>query len=112
MVALRASLLLTIVLAALTPPSTTLAAEPLVIPAPTAVELVDALGCRGCHHLGRRGGGRGPALDGVGKRLDPARLRLWLSWPQSLVPGTAMPAYDFLEPEQIELLVDFLQRQK
>jgi mono/diheme cytochrome c family protein len=112
MAALRAILLLTCILA-LTPPAPTQGApEPVVIAAPTAAELVDALGCRGCHHLDRRGGERGPALDGVGKRYDAARLRLWLLWPQSLKPGTVMPAYDFLEPEQIALLVDFLQRQK
>lgn len=88
------------------------AAEVVVVSAPTATELVDALGCRGCHLLDQRGGGRGPALDKVGRRLDSARLRLWLLWPQSLKPGTAMPAYDFLTPEQVELLLDFLQRQK
>lgn len=110
MVALRPILLLTIILT-LTPLAPTRAAA-VEIAAPQADELVDALGCRGCHRLDRRGGEHGPALDGVGKRYDGARLRLWLQWPQSLKPGTLMPAYDFLEPEQITLLVDFLQQQK
>jgi len=110
MVALRPILLLSIILT-LTPLAPTQAAA-VEIAAPQATELVAALGCRGCHRLERRGGDRGPALDGVGKRFDGARLRLWLLWPQSLKPGTAMPAYDYLEPEQIALLVDFLQRQK
>ncbi|HAD03676.1 MAG: hypothetical protein A2091_10450 [Desulfuromonadales bacterium GWD2_61_12] len=103
-------LTLTLFLSPLMP--TPVAAEGVVIAAPTALELVDALGCRGCHLLDRRGGDRGPSLDKVGIRLDPARLRLWLLWPQSLKTGTAMPAFDFLAPEQIDLLLDFLQRQK
>ena len=111
MVALRMTLL-TFFLALIPLMPNPVSAEAVVIAAPTAAELVDALGCRSCHFLDRSGGGRGPALDKVGKRLDPARLRLWLLWPQSLKPGTAMPAYDFLAPKQIDLLLDFLQRQK
>ena len=84
------------------------AARPVLIAAPSAQELFDAGGCRGCHSLGDRGGSRGAALDKVGKRLDAGRLRLWLLWPQSLAPGTSMPVYDHLSEEQIELLVDYL----
>lgn len=111
MTALRSILLLTIIyFTPLTPAQAE--GQPVVIAAPTAAELVDALGCRGCHLLDHRGGSHGPSLDKIGKRLDPASLRLRLLWPQSLKPGTAMPAYDYLEPEQIALLVDLLQRQK
>lgn len=112
MSALRVILLLICTLFLFPLMSTPVASEEVSIAAPTALELVDALGCRGCHLIARRGGDRGPALDKVGMRLDPARLRLWLLWPQSLKPGTAMPAFDFLTPEQIDLLLGFLQRQK
>lgn len=108
---LRSILLLTLffALTSLTPVA---AMEPVVIPAQSAAELIDALGCRACHLLDKRGGNRGPALDGVGKRRDAAYLRLWLQWPQSLAKGTVMPAYDYLTPEQLETLLDFLQRLK
>ena len=88
------------------------AARPLLIAAPSAQELFDAGGCRGCHRLGGRGGSRGSALDKVGNRLNTDRLRLWLLWPQSLAPGTSMPVYDHLSEEQIKLLVGYLSSLK
>ena len=47
--------------------------------------------CVGCHSLGGSGGNIGPALDGVGSRYTEADLRSWLSDPQAIKPGTAMP---------------------
>ncbi len=47
--------------------------------------------CVGCHAVGGAGGAVGPALDGVGGRFTAAELRTWLSDPQSVKPGTAMP---------------------
>lgn len=38
-------------------------------------------------------GGASPALDGVGRRLDAPRLRLWLVAPEVLSPATPMPSY-------------------
>ena len=35
----------------------------------------------------------GPDLAGIGSRLQPGQLRLWLVAPQVLQPETAMPAY-------------------
>lgn len=49
-------------------------------------------GCPGCHGL-PGAPGTAPDLGGVGARLSPAEIRLWLVAPGVLRGGTAMPAY-------------------
>lgn len=100
--------LLVLVLYTAAPVGAAEAARPLVIAEPSAQELFDAGGCRGCHSLGGRGGSRGPALDKVGARHTPERLRLWLLWPKSLAPQTTMPVYDHLSATQVQQLIDYL----
>jgi nitric oxide reductase subunit C len=63
--------------------------------------------CIACHRLGGQGGAVGPALDGVGARLDAAYLQRWLQNPQAVKPGTAMPRLPLTEP-QVRELVAFL----
>ena len=65
--------------------------------------------CVACHRLGGQGGVVGPALDGVGARLDAAYLDRWLHDPQGVKPGTAMPRLPLSEP-QIRELVAFLSQ--
>jgi nitric oxide reductase subunit C len=67
--------------------------------------------CKSCHALGGKGGTVGPALDGVGKKYDTAYLTKWLSDPQSVKPGTAMPKLP-LSAEQVTELSDFLSTLK
>jgi len=61
-----------------------------------------AIGCGGCHTLDdvpQAHGLVGPPLDGIGERVmiagklanNPANLERWISSPQSVVPGNAMP---------------------
>lgn len=66
--------------------------------------------CMACHTLDGKGGAVGPALDGVGRRLDRAFLTRWLQDPQTVKPGTAMPKLP-LSPEDIAELVAFLSQQ-
>ena len=47
--------------------------------------------CQACHAIGGQGGNVGPALDGVATRYAPDELEAWLSDPESIRPGTAMP---------------------
>lgn len=47
--------------------------------------------CIACHAVAGTGGVVGPALDGVGLRMTRAELDRWLSDPQAVKPGTAMP---------------------
>ena len=67
--------------------------------------------CQSCHSLGGSGGNVGPALDGVGQRYTSADLRTWLSNPQAVKPGTAMPNLN-LSDEQLSSLTAFLMAQK
>jgi nitric oxide reductase subunit C len=67
--------------------------------------------CAGCHSLGGSGGNVGPALDGVGTRFSNAELRSWLSDPESVKPGTAMPNLALSEG-QLDSLVNYLMQQK
>jgi len=67
--------------------------------------------CVACHSLGGSGGVVGPALDGVGNRYDAAYLEKWLSDPQKLKPGTAMPKLP-LTQDEIQELIEFLTELK
>jgi nitric oxide reductase subunit C len=59
--------------------------------------------CTACHAVGGRGGSVGPSLDGVGTRFDEEYLTRWLTDPQSVRPGTAMPDLPLTETQVSEL---------
>lgn len=62
-------------------------------------------GCEHCHGVDGRGGGLGPNLDSVGKRLKRQQIEH-----QIHDGGAAMPAFgDVLQPDEIKDLVDFLR---
>lgn len=65
--------------------------------------------CVACHSVGGAGGGVGPALDGVASRFTADELDRWLSDPQSVKPGTAMPNLALSEEVRTEL-VNWLTR--
>src|SRR5690606_16883084 len=67
--------------------------------------------CSACHAVGGTGGNVGPALDGIGSRLDADYLDRWLADPQALKPGTAMPKLPLTDAERAEL-VEFLSAMK
>lgn len=51
-------------------------------------------GCMACHGMpGAPAGATAPDLAGVGGRLAPGEIRLWLVAPEVRDPETAMPAY-------------------
>ncbi|MEM7508963.1 MAG: c-type cytochrome [Pseudomonadota bacterium] len=91
-------------------------------------------GCSGCH--GSPGGPGAeivagnegaPALSGIGSRMSPGEIRLWIAAPVAIDPETAMPAFylagqrrdgeggavngPWLSAQQIEHLVAYLSRQ-
>lgn len=63
--------------------------------------------CAACHMVGGEGGVVGPALDLVGTRMDRDYMKSWISDPQKIKPGTAMPQIP-LTPEQLDEVVDYL----
>jgi mono/diheme cytochrome c family protein len=85
----------------------------LCLPLPAAAmghgaEIFKAQGCRGCHSLAGVGGAIGPALDGVGKRLDQGQLRLQLVAPKTVNPASTMPAYTHLSAPDLQALLNYL----
>lgn len=66
------------------------------------------MGCVGCHSVGGTGGNVGPALDTVASRLDRKYLEQWISDPQKIKPGTAMPKLP-LTPEQLDEVLDYFE---
>jgi len=67
--------------------------------------------CVACHSLQGQGGQIGPALDGVGGRIDAAILRRRLENPLEVQADSKMPKLP-LSPEEINELVAFLSQLK
>lgn len=64
-------------------------------------------GCFACHRIGGTGGVAGPAMEGVGKKYDAARLALYIVDPASVDPKSKMPKQD-LTPDQAQQIAQFL----
>lgn len=63
--------------------------------------------CVACHSVGGQGGSVGPALDGIGTRLERDYLARWLADPQAVRPGTTMPRLPLSE-SQLDELTNYL----
>jgi len=74
-----------------------------------AQELIDSLGCKGCHQIAGNGGALGPALDGVGSRMQEKELRQQLVNPKAKNAASMMPAFDHLPEKDLQALVDYLK---
>jgi L-cysteine S-thiosulfotransferase len=66
--------------------------------------------CRDCHKVHENGGIVGPDLTGVGSRRDHLFLEQVIYNPSKIYPGTAMPPYDMLPPDQLKLVAGYLGR--
>lgn len=60
--------------------------------------------CVACHSVGGVGGVVGPALDEVYKRKTREEMIAWISDPQGLKPGTAMPKIEMPPERRIEIV--------
>jgi cytochrome c oxidase subunit 2 len=75
--------------------------------------------CLSCH-AGMHPKIKGPDLSKFGTRHtiagilphDEENLKKWLKNPQSVKPGANMPKIDYLEPQELEALVDYLMSRK
>lgn len=67
--------------------------------------------CIACHALRGQGGVVGPALDGVGSRLNADYIHRWLTDPMAVKPDSKMPKLPLRENEVTEL-VAFLSQLK
>ncbi len=73
-----------------------------------ARELINALGCKGCHQLNGEGGSLAPALDKVGARLANGQLRAKLVDPKASTPNSIMPSFSHLAEEDLKVLTEYL----
>lgn len=74
-------------------------------------DLVDQVGCKGCHYVGEddpvtdRGGNRafGPELNQVGSKLSEGWIYAWVKDPQGLSPTTRMPNLRLTDQEAADI---------
>jgi cytochrome c oxidase subunit 2 len=75
--------------------------------------------CLGCH-AGTNKNIKGPDLTKFGTRStiagilphDEENLKKWLKDPTAVKPGAQMPKIDYLEPQEMEALVEYLMSRK
>jgi cytochrome c2 len=77
-------------------------------PVAAGERLVEQYGCRQCHKILGQGALKAPALDGVTQRLDDQALYRWLSNPNAVARGTAMPNFRLSDAE-IFAIIAYLQ---
>lgn len=75
-------------------------------------ELINSLGCKGCHQIDGAGGKLGPSLDGLGERYSKEEIEKHITEPKSFNPKSMMPSYGHLKEEDLEALVKFLDEKK
>jgi len=65
--------------------------------------------CGACHQINGIGGTIGPDLTHVGRKTPNVEWHIrHLKNPQSVVPGSAMPKFDYLTDEELRALAEYL----
>ena len=81
---------------------------------------IERAGCGACHvipGIAGASGLAGPPLNGVGRRVylagvlpnTPANMALWISRPQSVRKGDAMPDQKRMTPDQAAVIAAYLE---
>ncbi len=74
----------------------------------SASQLVESLGCRGCHRIQDFGGSLAPDLTAIGTRLTTAEIAAWLTNHPRPGESRLMPSYTTLSIEEIDKLSSYL----
>lgn len=74
----------------------------------SAIQLVEALGCRGCHRIQGYGGSTATDLTEVGSRLTTAEIAKSLAPHPSSDASRSMLTYSTLSAEEIDKLSNYL----
>jgi cytochrome c2 len=77
--------------------------------ASTGENFFQSLACGGCHAINGQGSKEGPDLTSVGKYFSRQELELKLKMPRSLRKDSPMPSFAFVQPQELQKLLDFLQ---
>jgi nitric oxide reductase subunit C len=73
-----------------------------VVASPGRPKILNQMGLA-CHTMAGQGGVVGPVLDGVGDRRSYDNLVAWITDPQQLTPGTAMPQLPLTQADVVAL---------
>ncbi len=92
------------------PPQPVSLAPPSQQPARQGAEIIQSLGCRGCHRIGGSGGEVGPSLDDVIERRGESYVREKIRDPRKTNATTVMPVLP-LSSADIEAIVLYLGNQ-
>lgn len=74
----------------------------------SATQLIEALGCRGCHRIQGYGGSLARDLTDVGSRMTTSEITSFLAMHRDSGDHQMMPAYATLSSEEIETLSSYL----
>jgi cytochrome c oxidase subunit 2 len=81
--------------------------------AASGAKLFGKLNCQSCHKLAGRGSAIGPDLTHEGQRhAETAWQIAHLQHPNKIHPGSTMPSFANLKPEELKALAAYLVRQK
>ena len=73
-----------------------------------ARQLINALGCKGCHQLQGDGGSLAPELDLIGSRMTQKQIRQYLLGHEHQAAPVKMPSYATTSHAELELISDYL----
>lgn len=77
-------------------------------PSDPTMQLIQALGCKGCHTIKGQGGSLAPDLTQIGSRMTALQIRDQLVAPVNHQPEGFMPSYSTLRTEQLETISQYL----
>jgi len=83
-------------------------ATPPPAPDDSASQLIESLGCRGCHRIQDFGGSLAPDLTAIGTRLTTVEIAEWLTTHPRTGESQMMPSYSTLSAEEIDKLSSYL----
>ena len=77
-----------------------------------AQELINALGCKGCHKLAGDGGTLAPELDQIGSKMTRAQINKHMASHSEARQQGFMPSYDTTPKADLNKISDFLYNLK
>lgn len=73
------------------------------------LQVYEEQGCAACHVVRGAGGAGGPDLSRVASRRDVRWLKAFIVNPAATNPDSEMPPYDAISPDDLDVLVAYLQ---
>ncbi len=72
------------------------------------LELIQVLGCKGCHMIHGEGGSLAADLTQIGSRMTAAQIESWLTADASTRTKGFMPSYSSLTKEDLQRISHYL----